>query len=325
MGMATEYLRIYLLGCTAQLYYYMGSSILRGLGDSKWPTYALILCALLNIVLDLVFVLVIPMGCAGVALATVISQLISGVAVLIRVYTGGYGIKVTKANFRIDPVILKMILRIGIPGALNMLITSVGTLIIQAYSNGFGETLVAANSIVQKVENFALMPIYAICEALTMFVGQNLGAGEEERCNKGMRIMMVISIACGAVVAVICFLCAELFCRAFVSEPEVIAMGVEAIHLIAFFYIFSSLHMSLSYTIEGAGATKPLMIISAFGIVLRVLMCYFFAVRTGAWQGLFWATNAFYVVMSVVYALYTWKGNWKKYVQISRHPEERQA
>lgn len=322
MEMATDYLRIFLLGCTSQLYYYMGSSILRGMGDAKWPTYALVICAVLNIILDLLFVIVIPMGCAGVALATVLAQTISGIAVLIRVYTGGYGIKVTKQNFRIDPMILKMILRIGIPGALNMLITSVGTLVIQAYSNGFGEVLVAANSIVGKVENFALMPIFAICEALTMFVGQNLGAGEEERCNRGMKSMTGIVIACGAVVAVVCYFGAGLFCRAFVSEPDVIAMGIEAIHIIAFFYIFSSLHMSLSYTIEGAGATRPLMIISAIGIVLRIIMCYFFAVRTGMWQGLFWATNAFYVIMSIIYALYTWKGNWKKFVQVTKHPEE---
>ena len=322
MGMASDYLRIYLLGCTGQLFYYMGSSMLRGMGDSKWPTYALVLCAILNIVLDLVFVVCFHWDCAGVALATIISQLISAVAVFIRVYRGGYGVELKRATFRIDPMILKMILKIGIPAAMNMLVTTIGTLIIQAFANSFGETLVAANSIVQKVDSFATLPIYSIGTALTMFVGQNLGGGEEKRCDEGMRKVTLIVVLIGAAIGIIGFAAAGLMCRAFVSEAEVIAMGTEAIRILAFFYVLYSLYMALAGTLEGAGATRPVMFISFGGIALRVVLCWLLGMRTGAWQGLFWATNGYFTAMSIAYVLYTWKGNWKKYVQVHREQPE---
>ena len=318
MGMATDYLRIYLLGCTGQLFYYMGSSMLRGLGDSKWPTYALILCAVLNIVLDLLFVVVFHWDCAGVALATVIAQLISGIAVMIRVYCGGYGIHMTRENFRIDPTILKMILKIGIPGCLQMLVTSAGTLIIQGFANSFGADLVAANGIIQKIDSFAMLPVMSFGTALTMFVGQNLGAGEDRRCMEGVRKLTVIIVLCSLVIGTLCFFFGHLLCRAFVSNQTVIDIGVEAIQIIAFFYIFYAVYMSLSNTMLGAGATRPELIISIIGVAARVLMCNLFAVRTGAWQGLFWATNGFNILLAIIYSLYAWKGNWKKFVQVSK-------
>ena len=321
MGMATQYLRIFLLGCTGQLFYYMGSSMLRGMGDSKWPTYALVFCAVLNIILDLIFVVAFHWDCAGVAAATVISQLISGIAVLIRVYKGGYGIKLTKENFRIDPQILKMILRIGIPGSLNMLVTTAGMLVIQRFANSFGETLVAANSIIQKIDSFAMLPIMSLCTALTTFVGQNLGAGENERCDEGMKKITVIVVLLGLIIGVAGFFVGGLFCRIFVKDISVISVGREAIRILAFFYAPYALGMSLSYTIEGAGATKPVMIISIINILVRVAMCYLLAIRTGHWQGMFWATAVTFVVNMIIYLLYTWKGNWKKYVQVQREEE----
>ena len=324
MGMATQYLRIYLLGCTGQLFYYMGSSMLRGMGDSKWPTYALVFCAVLNIILDLIFVVAFHWDCAGVALATVISQLLSGIAVLIRIYKGGYGIHVTKQNFRIDPTVLKMILKIGIPGGMNMLVTTAGMLVIQRFANSFGEALVATNSIIQKIDSFALLPIMSLCTALTTFVGQNLGAGEDKRCDEGIKKITVIIVLIGAVIGIVGFLLSPVLCRLFVKDADVISLGAQAIRILAFFYVVYALGMSLSYTIEGAGATQPVMIISAVGILLRVAMCYLLAMRTGRWQGLFWATNINFVYMAVVYLIYVWKGNWKKFVQVQREdgPEE---
>ena len=320
MDMAVAYTRIYFLGSTGQLFYYMGSSMLRGMGDSKWPTYALVLCAILNIILDLVFVVCFHWDCAGVALATVISQLISAIAVIIRVYRGGYGIELTRETFRIDGTILKMILKIGIPGCLQMLVTSIGTLIITAFSNGFGETLVATNSIVQKVEQFALMPAMAVGTALQMFVGQNLGAGNDERCSKGIRKITLVITATGAAVALLCFVFARLLCRAFVSDEAVITMGIEAIWIISGFFIPYAITTALGSVLQGAGATQPVMYFSFIGIGVRVAMCWLLGVHTGAWQGLFWATNVFHCVTMVLYALYVWKGNWKKYVQVHREP-----
>ena len=266
------------------------------------------------------FVLWLHWDCAGVALATVIAQTVSGIAVLIRIYTGGYGVKFERKTFKIDPSILKMILAIGIPGALNMMVTSIGTVIIQSFANGFGETLVATNSIAQKIDQFALMPIMAMGSALTMFVGQNMGAGLEKRCNEGMKKITVVILAVGVVLTGACFVLAGPLCRIFVSEEEVIAMGIEAVRLAALFYVFHALQMALTHMLQGAGATKPVMYLSFIGIAARVVMCYLFAVRTGAWQGLFWATNGYFALMAILAALYVWKGNWKQYVQVRKGP-----
>ena len=318
LNMAIRYLRITACGYIGQLYYFMGSNMLRGLGDSKWPTYALMLCAILNTILDLVFVVGLQWDVAGVALATVISQMISGICVIFRMFSGKYGVRVTRKTFRIDFDILKMILRIAIPSTLNRLVTSIGTMIIQTFSNSFGEVLVAANSIMQKVDQFALQAVNAFGTALTMFVGQNMGAREDKRCNEGIKKISAVIIGLSLVVSVVCIIFAEHLCRIFVSEEPVIVMAAEAIRLAALFYAFHALQVSLGGVLQGASATKPIMYISFIGIAARVAMCYLFAVRTGHWQGLIWASNGFFFVVSVLYMLYLWKGNWKRFVQVRK-------
>ena len=316
MEMASAYLRVYFLGCTGQLFYLMGSNMLRGLGDSRWPTYALVFCAVLNTLLDLLFVVVFHWSVTGAAAATVISQLLSGILVVIRIYTGNYGIEVHRSNFKIHKDIFKKILTIGIPGSLQLGVTSVGTMILTRFANGFGEDLVATNSIVQKIEQFSLLPATAIGTALRMFIGQNLGAGNKERTKEGMRKTFVLIRGIGLFMGLADLILARVLCRAFVSNEVVIAMGVEAIRIIAFFFVIHAAQMSLGGVLTGAGATRPVMYVSFIGIAMRVLCCYLFAVRTGHWQGLFWATNTFYLIVAAIYAVYIWKGDWMKYVAV---------
>ena len=326
MKMATQYVRIYFLGSTGQLFYFMGSMMLKGLGDSKWPTYALVFCAVLNTLLDLLFVVVFHWDCAGVAAATVISQLISGIAVLIRAYKGNYGLKFDRKTFRPDFSILKKILSIGIPGSLQMLVTSIGTMILTRFANGFGEDVVAANGIIQKVEQFSLMPAQSFSQSTQMFVGQNLGAGNHDRTNEGIRKCMAIICLIAVVVGVLCFAFAHPLCRAFVKEENVIALGVEAIHIIAFFYLVHALQLSMSSILHGAGAMKPIMWFSFIAIAIRIGLCYVLGVLPDRWQGLFWATNGFYLASVVMYALYMWKGNWRNAIKIERRkPDEQPA
>ena len=326
MKMATQYVRIYFLGSTGQLFYFMGSMMLKGLGDSKWPTYALVFCAVLNTLLDLLFVVVFHWDCAGVTAATVISQLISGIAVLIRAYKGNYGLKFDRKTFRPDFSILKKILSIGIPGSLQMLVTSIGTMILTRFANGFGEDVVAANGIIQKVEQFSLMPAQSFSQSTQMFVGQNLGAGNHDRTNEGIRKCMAIICLIAVVVGVLCFAFAHPLCRAFVKEENVIALGVEAIHIIAFFYLVHALQLSMSSILHGAGAMKPIMWFSFIAIAIRIGLCYVLGVLPDRWQGLFWATNGFYLASVVMYALYMWKGNWRNAIKIERRkPDEQPA
>ena len=318
MKMATQYVRVYFLGSTGQIFYFMGSNMLRGMGDSKWPTYALVFCAILNTLLDLLFVVVFHWDCAGVAAATIISQMISGVAVLIRAYRGSYGIHFDRKTFRLNGSILKQILKIGIPGSLQMLVSSIGTMILTRFANGFGSDVVAANGIVQKVEQFSLMPATSFGTATQMFVGQNLGARNHERTNEGIRKCMAIICIAAAVIGVISFFLAQPLCRIFVKEETVIKLGAEAIHIIAFFYVIHALQLSMSSVLHGAGAMKPVMWFSFAAIAIRIGLCYLLGVLPDRWQGLFWATNGFYIASVIMYAIYMWKGDWRNAIQIER-------
>jgi putative MATE family efflux protein len=184
---ALLYLRIIFLGCTGELFYYMGSGLLRSMGDSKWPMYFGIITAILNIIGDIILVVIIKIGVAGVAIATIGSQAVSAILVLLRVYKSkSFDFKVTRETFRPDFGILKNILRIGIPSAINSLTNSIGLLIIQSYANSFGSDFVACNTIVQKVDSFALLPLMALGQGLMTFSGQNLGADREDRVRSGL-------------------------------------------------------------------------------------------------------------------------------------------
>ena len=320
MKMASSYVRVYFLGSTGQIFYFMGSGMLRAMGDSKWPTYALVLCAVLNILLDLLFVVVFHWDCAGVAAATIIAQYISAILVLFRAYGGGYGIKFDRKTFRPDFIILKQIFKLGIPNSLQMLGTSIGTLILTRFANGFGEDVVATNGIVQKVEQFSLMPAMSMGTAVQMFVGQNMGAGNHKRTTDGLKKSMLIIVIMAIIVGLLCYVFAHALCRAFVSNEVVIQLGVEAIHIIAFFYAVHAMQMCIGSALQGAGAVKPIMYFTFAAIAVRIGLCYVLAVVPNYWQGLFWATNGFYVAIVIMYALYMWKGNWREINLVQRTP-----
>ena len=137
--------------------------------------------------------------------------------------------------------------------------------------------------------------------------------------------VFVLILAIGAGMGAVDLLLARVLCRAFVSNEVVISMGVEAIRIIAFFFVIHAAQMSLSGVLTGAGATKSVMYVSFIGIGVRVLCCYLFGVRTGQWQGLFWATNTFYLVCAALFALYIWKGDWMKYVAVKPRRHEAPA
>ncbi len=318
MADAQIYLQIYFCGCTTQLLYYMTSGIMRGLGDSRTPMIAIIICAVLNIVLDLVFVICFNMGCAGVAIATVISQAISAVIVVYRVLKGGYGIQLTRKTFRMDFGMLKKILKVGVPGATQSLATSVGLLIVQSYTNSFGSNLIASNGIIQKLDSFVQLPIMAIGQTITMFNAQNLGAGQKERAKAGNRKVMVVNIAIGAALGVVLYFCVEPLYRLFINpaDPgynEIIEIGKNSVHILAFFYWVLAIQLGYGAIMRGAGATSPVMVISIICVVLRVPLTYLMAVQTGMYEGLYWATSVFNTLFAAGLLIYYRFGNWQRF------------
>ena len=264
------YLSIYFAGISGILFYNIGSGILRAVGDSKRPLLFLIISALLNTVLDLVFVLAFGMGVAGVAYATVLAQILSAVLILFILTRdrSSYGIRWRR--LRIDRESLVMILKIGLPSSIQSAITAFSNVFVQSYINNFGSACMAGYGIYNKIDAFALIPVQSISMSSTTFVGQNWGARQPERARKGVRAAIVLSLISTFVLGLLVFVLAEPLMSIFSPEKEVIAYGVRFIHIVTPFYITICFNQILAGALRGVGdATMPTLIMLASFVVFR--------------------------------------------------------
>ena len=185
---ATVYLRIYFAGFSGLLIYNMGSAILRSVGDTTRPLYFLILTSVLNILLDLVFVLVFKMGIAGVAYATIISQFISAGLILWLLTVSRDVYRLTWNDLAIDGEIMKHIFTVGLPAGIQSVITAFSNVFVQSYINAFGSGCMAGWSCYNKLDQFIMLPMQSMAMASTTFVSQNMGAEQPKRAERGTYI-----------------------------------------------------------------------------------------------------------------------------------------
>ncbi|MGN0204449.1 MAG: MATE family efflux transporter, partial [Coprococcus sp.] len=191
---AVLYIRIYFLSLPASVLYNMGAGTLRACGDSKTPFKILVICGLVNILGDILFILIIPLGVAGVAIATIICQWLSLIMVMGYLLQDGRPVRFQVKKLSIDMKILKAVLHIGLPSGIQTIVISFSNVMVQYYINGFGETAVAAFATYYKVENFIYLPIMAFGQAATTFSGQNTGAGQFKRIRRGTGIAAIMGI-----------------------------------------------------------------------------------------------------------------------------------
>lgn len=314
---ANSYLRITFCGCAPQLLYFMGSGMIRGLGDSKWPTVFLVICALINIVLDLYFVVSLGLGVAGVALATVIAQTVCAVLVVWRIAFGGYGVTFTKKNFRIHGDMMRRILYVGVPRAIQQLADSIGLVIIQSFANSFGTDFVAVNGIVQKIDTFAMLPIRSVSETIIMFNAQNLGAGKNERAKKGNRMILFVIFLCGLATGVLLWIFTKDLFRIFISTSDpsyenILSTGEKSIRILAFFYSVYAVQQAFISIMNGIGVTLPVMYIGLVCTAARVLITYLLAMPTRQCLNLYWATDICNTMLMTGIWLYYRFGSWEK-------------
>ena len=265
---AEEYLQIYFAGLSGLLIYNSGSGILRAVGDTKRPLYFLVVSAVVNTVLDIVFVAVFDMGIAGVAIATVIAQLASAVLtvyVLMRT-TGDY--RLVWKELRVDRGMLGRIWALGFPAALQMALTSFSNVFVQSYINRFGSDCMAGWSSYIKIDAFALLPITSIAMAATTFVGQNLGAGDPVRAKKGTNTALWLSVAVAAVLLAPLMIFAPQLIRLFNQEPGVCEYGTLFMRLISPFYLLVTVNQVIAGVLRGAGDSRNCMIICLISFVL---------------------------------------------------------
>ena len=265
-----SYLSIYFAGISGILFYNIGSGILRAVGDSRHPLLFLIISALLNTVLDLLFVLAFGMGVEGVAYATILAQIVSALLILVMLTRseGGYGIR--WRDMRIDRESLSMILKIGLPSSIQSAITSFSNVFVQSYINHFGSACMAGFGVYNKIDAFALIPVQSISMASTTFVGQNWGAGQPKRASEGIRTATLMSLSATAVLGALVFLLAQPLMAFFSREAEVIQYGIRFIRIVTPFYVTICFNQIYAGALRGVGdATMPTVIMLASFVVFR--------------------------------------------------------
>lgn len=253
MADSIVYLRLYFLGMLAVMIFNMGSSIMRAIGDSKKPLYYLIVCCILNIILDYVTVVYLHMGIAGAAIATIISQAVSAILVTHALMTS-YGIlKLKLREIRFDYHTLKLQLRIGFPGGIQACMYSISNIIIQSAINDFGTDTAAAWAAWGKLDALFWALTSAFGLAISTFAGQNYGAKKTERIFKSVRVCTAMSFGvCGVLLTFIYIFCEPLF-QIFTGDAGVVQIGVYMLRMILPSYITYVFIEVLSGALRGIG------------------------------------------------------------------------
>ncbi len=258
---STVYLRIYFSGVLAMMVYNMGSGILRAIGDSRTPLYFLIVSSVVNIILDLVFVINFTMGIAGVAWATLTAQVVSALLVLMKLMQAQDSYRLIVGHIHINAPILKEIVRLGLPGGIQNAIISFSNIIVQANINSFGPAAMAGCSSYTKVDGFALLPVMSFSMAVTTFTGQNVGAGNYDRVRQGAKTCLKISLGVTAVLSACVFVFGRHIIGIFSSDPEILYYGTYMLCMLSPFYMALSVNHTCAGVIRGAGASLPPMLI----------------------------------------------------------------
>lgn len=265
------YLRIYFTGIIAVMIYNMGAGILRAVGDSKRPLYFLCVSSIVNIVLDLYFVVVLKMGIAGVAWATLIAQSISAFLVIYVLLKTKEGYRLILKDLHLDIPILKMIIRLGLPSGIQNAIVSFSNVIVQSNINAFGSNAMAGCGSYVKIDGFAIMPIMSFSMAITTFTSQNMGAKKYERVKQGAKTCLMLGIGLVLSMSTLLYLFGDQLLKIFSQDEQVLYYGIYMLRVLVPGYIFLSVTQILAGVIRGAGvATIPMYIMVGCWCFFRI-------------------------------------------------------
>ncbi len=267
-GEAVTYLTIWFAGISGLMIYNMGSAIMRAVGDSRRPFIYLVVAAIVNTVLDLVFVIVFKWGVAGVAWATVIAQGVSATLTVMSLCRNESCVKVSFKGMRFDTAITKEILVIGLPAAMQMTITAFSNIFVQSYINFFGMEVMGGWTAYNKVGQLVLLPMQSFALASTTFVGQNIGQNLVKRAEKGANSAFLMSVVATAVLVVPIMIFAPTFVSIFNTNPLIVNYGATFLRLLIPFYLLWCVNQIYSGALRGVGKSTGPMIIMISSFVL---------------------------------------------------------
>ena len=272
LPLATVYLRIYFLGMISTMVYNFGSALLRAVGDTKRPLYFLLCAGIINVILNLLFVIGFQMDVMGVAIATVISETVSALLVLRCLVKEKGGIHLELRAMRIDRKKMLQILRIGLPAGFQGVVCALSNVVIQSSVNIFGNIFVAGNSAAANLEGFVYMAMNAFYQTTLSFVSQNYGAGEQKRINRIVLLGEACVIVTGTLLGNMVVFFGNDLLQIYSNNPEVIAAGMVRLHYISMIYALCGIMDVMVGALRGIGYSIMPMIVSIVGVcVLRLI------------------------------------------------------
>ena len=274
---ALLYIRIYLLGMPVILLYNFEAAIFRSIGETKMPLEALAVSGVLNVALNLFFVIVLKMTVNGVAIATVIANAVSSVFLFIKLVKTDQAIRIRKEELRFDGNVFGRIIRIGLPAGVQSAVFSIANIVIQAAINSLGTVVIAASSAAFNIEIFAYYMLNSFSQACTTFTGQNYGAGQLKRCRKVLLLCIVEDFIATAATIILVLLSGKVLLSIFNDYPQVISIGYTRLLMVFSAYIFSMLYENLSGYLRGFGISLVPAILTIIG-VCGVRIFWIFAV-----------------------------------------------
>ena len=253
LGDATAYLKVTSIGICCTGLYNGVSSILRALGDSKTPLIFLIFASLVNVVLDLWFVLGLGWGVVGAGVATAFSQFLSAVTCIFYAYKSNTYFRLKKKNLKLNSYIVEKSLRLGIPVALQNSLIAFSLIVLQAIVNGYGATFTTAFTVISRIETLVQQPFMSLGAAVSTYTGQNLGAGKTDRVVKGFNSSNVMNVIFSAVVLVLFWTFTSPIVSIFGKDAEVLRIASDGLRITSCFYVFLGLIYTTRNVLNGAG------------------------------------------------------------------------
>jgi len=313
IALAESYFSIYTLGLVFQFLYNCVASILRAVGDSRATLYFLCVSAVMNLLLDLLFVAVFHWGVAGAAIATVLSQFVCVVVCFIYMFAKYPIFRFHKGEFRFDGKQGLLCLKMGVPLTMQQCIVSFGNVFMQRLVNHFGQDTMAAFTAGLRIENYCMVPALSLNSAVSMFTGQNIGAGRLDRVERGWKSAIKLAIGITAVIATALFLCATPLARLFGVEGEALRQAVEYVRFISYMMVIFSVYQSTVGLIQGSGDALFSTFCSLTTLTSRVSLAYILVFCFDFGYSVIWHTVPVGWVMGMILSLIRYKaGTWKK-------------
>lgn len=320
IGWCTSYLKIYFYGILGFFMYNMLSGVLRGMGDSLSALVYLLIAAALNVILDLVFVAKFGMGVAGVALATILAQFISAICCYAKLAKMTDTFDLSLKTIKLNKDMAKHVIKIGVPSGITQAIMAMAGMVVLNLTNAMGEMVIACNVIIMRVDGFAMMPNFTFGQAISVYTGQNVGAGKLDRVHDGVKHGLKLALSFSVTITIILVLFGKILFGFFTDTPELIELAIKMMRVLAVGYICVSVTQILGGIMRGCGDTvTPMWISMIQTILIRVPLAYLLASLTktaeyphGAPIALFGSMLISWVLGMIMSIIAFRMGKWKR-------------